>query len=352
MEEMTETNNNNQNFLSVLIPLLWNKKYFIIKFCCIWILISVIYIFSLPRQYKSTVTMLPELTSQTEISGSLGALASMAGVKIGGGSKDAIAPEFYPKVLSSTIFMVELLSTKVQLESGEKVTLYDYLDSYQKSPWWDLFGFFVKKQDARRKTQLDPFRLTKKQLKIVKKMQKSLFCKVDKKTDLITIEVTLQDAEIASYIANQIQEKLTKYIIDYRTSKLRNDLNYISKVVDETYIEYIDAEKAYVDYADANRDAFLEKNVQETENLKNQLQLAYTAYSQAVQQKQLTKARLQERTPVFVVIQPATVPVLPSEPKRVVFVFVMSVFSFILSTGWVVLKNLYLIDFMRKYKIK
>lgn len=351
MEEMTEKDNK-QNFLDVLVPLLLSKKLFIIKFCAIFILISIVYIFSIPRKYKSTVTMLPEMTSQTDVSGSLGALASMAGVKIGGGSKDAIAPEFYPKVLSSSVFMIDLLSMEIEMKSGKKVTLYDYLDKYQKTPWWNISGIFSSKSKKEQKAPLDPLRLTKQQQKIVKAMQNSLFCMVDKKTDLITIEVSMQDSEIASFVANKIQERLTEYIVNYRTSKLRNDLDYISKVVDETYNEYKEAEREYVDYADSNRDVFLEKSIQKAKSLNNQLQLSYTAYSQAVQQKQLAKARLQEHTPVFVVIQPGTVPLLPSEPKRVIFVFVMSVFSVVLSTGWVVLKNLYLLDFMQKYKNK
>lgn len=342
--------NSEQNFLDILIPLLWKKKFFIIKFCCIIISLSVIYIFSQPRLYKSTVTMLPEMTGQSEVSGSLGTLASMAGIKLGGASKDAIAPEFYPKVLSSTIFMTDLLAMEIELESGKKVTLYDYFDKYQKQPWWNFS--FNSKKDKKESGRLDPLRLTKDQQRILKAMQKSVFCMVDKKTDLITLEVTMQDADIASLVANKIQEKLTEYIVNYRTSKMRNDLDYISKVVDETYREYLQAEKKYVDYADSNRDVFLEKNVQKTKSLSNQLQLSYTAYSQAVQQKQLAKARLQEHTPIFVVIQPGQVPLLPSEPKRMIFVFIMAVFALVLSTVWVVLKNLYLIDFMHKYKIR
>lgn len=349
MEDSFNKHNKEQSFLEYSFMLLWAKKFFIIKFCSVVLALSLVYILSVPRLYKSTVVMLPEIVSESGMSGSLGALASMAGVKLGGSSKDAISPEFYPKVLSSTPFMIEILSMKIALpESGEKVTLYDYLAFNQKTPWWHLS--FLDDEKEAGNTRLDTLRLTKKQERIFKKMRKLMFCKVDKKTDLITLEVAMQDAGLASFVANAVQQKLQDYITEYRTQKLRNNLDYVTKVSEDAYKQYLVAQQEYVGYMDTHQDPFLTRDAQHGKYLENQMQLAYGVYSQSVQQKEIAKAKLQEYTPVFVTIQPGTVPLRPSEPKRVVFIFMMGVFSFFVSSIWILVKNMYLDRFLARIK--
>ena len=48
------------------------------------------------------------------------------------------------------------------------------------------------------------------------------------------------------------------------------------------------------------------------------MQLKYNIYTQLVQQKQLASAKLIEQTPVFTVVQSATVPLKKSKPKRMI----------------------------------
>ena len=85
-----------------------------------------VYVFSLPRTYKSETIMLPKATSDG-FGGNISTLASLAGMKMGNKSEDAIYPEFYPKVTGSTTFLTELLKTEVYCERlGTKTTLFDY----------------------------------------------------------------------------------------------------------------------------------------------------------------------------------------------------------------------------------
>lgn len=325
-----------------IVVLLYQKRRFIILSCALVVLFASIYIFSLPRSYTSRVVLLPELSSSTGISGSLGSLASFAGIKLGNsGGDDAISPEFYPKVLSSTPFVVEMFAVQVSLNTGVKVSLYDYFDRYQKEPWWSSIFSFFKSQKTEEMKQIDAYRFTKHQDLVAKHMLKAIVCMVDKKTDMITIEVSVQDPEIAAYVANILKEKLQEYIIDYRTSKARIDAEYMEKIVQETKDQYLAAQMAYATYSDAHQDLYLMKFNQEKTRLENEMQLAYTVYSQAKQQLQLSQAKLQERTPVFVTIQPGTVPLKPSAPKRMIFIFMVSILTVVLSSVCLIVKDIY-----------
>lgn len=323
--------------VSEVLVLLWAKKIFIIKFCSIFLTIAIIYIYSIPRTYTSRVIMLPETVSESNVSGSLGALASMAGIKFGSSNKDAIVPEFYPKVLNSTPFLLELLKTKVTLGNGKEVSLYDYLNDFQKEPWWS----FSHEEEPEDQIASEGLYISKEQQRIIKLMQKSMVCMVDKKTELVTLEVSMQDARIAASVVNSVQQKLQDYITEYRTEKLRNDVQYVDMIVKETSVQYNQDLQNYVEFADAHQDIFLIKYEQEAKRLENKMNLSYNIYSQAVQQQQLAKSKLQEHTPVFVTLQPGYIPLKPSEPKRLVFLLISGCLSFLLSSCWVIIRNIY-----------
>ena len=137
-----------------------------------------VYIFSLPRTYKSETIMLPETTTDG-IAGNIGALASLAGVKMGNQSEDAIYPEFYPKVTGSTNFLTELLKTEVYCERlGTKTTLFDYFAKHQKRAWW---GNLIGKKNKPVSNKINPVRITKQQQLIVNELMDAFFCSVDKR---------------------------------------------------------------------------------------------------------------------------------------------------------------------------
>ena len=50
--------------------------------------------------------------------------------------------------------------------------------------------------------------------------------------------------------------------------------------------------------------------------MQNEMSLAYSLYNQTAQQLQLARAKVQESTPVYAVVQPATVPLNPSNPSK------------------------------------
>lgn len=65
-------------------------------------------------------------------------LAAMAGINLGTSSgEDALSPELYPDIVSSTPFLIELFDVKVKDQKAKvDTTLYAYLKEEQRSPWW------------------------------------------------------------------------------------------------------------------------------------------------------------------------------------------------------------------------
>ena len=288
-----------------------------------------------PNFYTCTVKLAPEL-SVAKPGGSLASLASSFGVNLGSASSsgDALQPLLYPDLMNSAAFMSSLFSIPVTFEVEDSVFMttdyYDYLENYQRAPWWSsakkaTFEFirdlFVEEEEEA--TTIDPFHLTKEQAAIVELLQKEkVVCDVDKKTMVITIDVVDQDAVVAATFADSVQTRLQKFITDYRTRKARIDLEYNRKLLVEAEERYDRARQDYSAYSDAYRKSIFEDKNTERQKLETKLQIESRAYSQVATQVQLAEAKVQEETPAFTLLQPPTVPVKKTGPKRTIFCLV------------------------------
>lgn len=305
-----------------------NKKYFFIVLPIVLVVVALLSL-CVPNYYNCTVKLAPELTNNTaKRAGSLSSIASSLGINLGSSSNDgeALYPMLYPELMNSVTFRTSLFPIKVQREEGGKVmTYYDYLLKGQKSPWWSkimpaitkaIGSLFTSEKKEVPNHDVNTFRLTKEQSVIANVIAKKVVCDVDKKTMVITINVTDQDPVIAATMADSVQAKLQEFITDYRTSKARIDLERNQALYAETKAHYEKALLDYSNYADANQKVFLERVRSKQTKLQNELSILTQAYTQRSAQLMASEAKVQEETPAFTTLQPATVPLKKSGPKR------------------------------------
>ncbi len=327
--------------LMAIAQLLWQKRRSIIKVCGIVLVVTTVYVFSLPRSYKAQVQLAPE-SSTPNAAGGLSSMASLVGINLGNMSSDAIYPIIYPDVVQSYHFLVEMFSVHVTTADGEvQATLKDYLVNHQKTTWWGAmlkplkdFMASLRSTPAGPKggDDVNPFWLSKSDDEICKMISNSMTCSVDKKTEVITLTFMAQDPLVAALVTDSLRENLQKHITRYRTSKACNDLQYAQRMKDEAEKKYEEAQRTYADYCDSHRSSMLQAYITQQETLENAMQLAFTEYSQWVQQVQILKAKVQEHTPAFTVLQCATVPLKPSAPKRLLTMLGSVIFAFFVSS--------------------
>ncbi len=314
--------------------------------------LAAIYALAQPNYYNCTVKLSPEMSSSKSTSG-LASLASSFGVNLGSGSgvgTEALFPTLYPDLMNSVDFKTSLFHVPVTIEGnkekGEKdrtMSYYDYLSKEQKSPWWSqgikaIMSMF-NGQSSMVNEKVNKFRLTKEQADIVKVIDKKVVCDVDKKTMVITINVTDQDPVIAATMADTVKTRLQNFITDYRTSKARVDLEYNRKICAETKARYEKARQLYSEFMDHNRDIILQTVRQKQTDLENEMQLQYNAYQQVAAQLLSAEAKVQEETPAFTTLQSATVPVMKAGPKRSQMCLIFVFLAFLGTTGWIIYKE-------------
>ncbi len=317
---------------------MWRKKrLFAIVWLCTFVA-SCIYILPQPRVYKAQMTLAPE-HGDNEMGG-ISSIASSFGLNIGGASNDAFYPLIYPDLVASNDFIVSLFDIPVRSMDGETAcSLYEYMDKHQEVAYYEKpflalgrwIGSITNKKDPAMEAmaassadgKANAFCLSRRQAMIVKKLGKCINCKVDKKTEVFTISVEAQDKLIAAQLADSITARLQSFIIDYRTSKARMDMDYYTKLTEDAKRSYVQQRQAYTGYADSHMAIALPSYQARLEDLENEMQLRYNTYTTMVAQLELAQAKVQERTPAFTIIESATVPVKPAKPKRMLFCLAM-----------------------------
>lgn len=324
---------------------LWGERKYILKWCCVGALVGLVIAFSIPKEYSVTVKLAPEVANTKQSMGGLGDLAAIAGLNVGNmTSNDAVSPTLYPDIVESVPFVTELFDVQVSDRKGElQTSVYDYLTEHVRRPWWNTvlsapFRFvgwtmsLFKEKEADRTGKTDPFRLTPKESAAVKDLNHRILCMVDKKSSVISLTVTMQDPLIAATLTDTVMLNLQNYITEYRTNKARHDFDFTQKLYEEARDAYYAAQSKYARYMDANQNVVRRSVRTEQERLQNEMNLNYNIYNQMAQQLQMAKAKVQEVTPAYVVLQPATVPLRAAKPsKMMILVGFVFLFGFIAS---------------------
>ncbi len=348
--DFDEASESSIDFMKILKDMMKHKMLYAKVLSAAFVL-AAIYALAQPNYYNCTVMLSPEMSGSKSTSG-LASLASSFGVNLGSGgaATEALFPTLYPELMNSVDFKTSLFSVPVTIEGdkekGEKdrtMSYYDYLTKEQKAPWWSsakkaVFSIF-KSEEEEEETKVDPFRLTMTQANIVKAIDQKVVCDVDKKTMLITISVTDQNPVIAATMADTVKNRLQKFITDYRTSKVRVDLEYTKKICAETKARYEKARQLYAEFMDSNQDIVLQTVRQKQTDLENDMQLQYNAYQQVAAQLLAAEAKVQQETPAFTTLQSATVPVLKAGPKRAQMCIIFVFLAFLGTTAWILYKE-------------
>lgn len=306
-----------------------------------------------PKQYTVSITLSPEMGSSKSGSGLASMAASFLGGSIGSDSPDALNATLTPDIVTSTPFLMELFDARVVSQDKQIDTTFTaYLDE-QKSSWMGyvlkapgmaisgIKSLFSEKKEKTETIQEGTIELNEEDAKKLEGLRKQISADVDKKTAITTLSVTLQDPKVTATIADSVVSKLQQYITAYRTSKAKEDCQYLEKLYKERQQEYYDAQQRYARYVDANSNVVFQSTLAERERLQNDMNLAYQVYSQVAQQLQVARAKVQEEKPVFAVVEPAVVPLNPSGTSRKVIVLGFLFLAVAFTGAWELLGKKY-----------
>lgn len=333
---MAENNMNNNAEQEVdiieLLQQLWREKKKLITWTLSGLAFGILIAVSTPKTYEVKTKLAVE--SDQRMGGGVGSIASMMGISMDN-SYDAITTQMFPDILSSTPFIFGILDTPVITKNGIETDLLDYYLNINRIPWYKyalslpskaisaISSIFKEKKNTWKKgDHVDTANLKLETIpshirRAVKDISSSITFETDKKTGGCEICVTTQDSKVSKTLSDIVITRLTEYIIDYRTSKARQDVEMLTDIFNQRKEEYYAAQQAYARYIDSNKNVILQSAQAERDRLQQEMNLAYQIYSQVATQLETSRIKVQTSKPVFTVIEPARAPLKQTAPSLV-----------------------------------
>lgn len=323
---------NNHIDLNAIIRKALIKKRLILTITSAFFIISLLLALLNPKEYNVNVSILPEF--QKEMNSTANFLQKFESITnidpddlI---TTDALYPDIYPDILSTTPFYRHLLSSEFYLSNGNIIEFRSYLEDQLKQ---DVFGFVINSLISLKKIISGSSRDSLPQVdsniiqnsfedkELIEILSKRISASFDDQSGKINVSVLLQDPLLSAQVANVCIEYLKDYIGDYRTEKAIINLNFILERKDFAYQEYIEAENKLARFRDENINIRTAIAKSKEQHLINNHNLYFSLYKELSGLAEQAKIKVEERTPVLKILEPPVVPLEKSKPKRILTMF-------------------------------
>ncbi len=281
-------------------------------------LLTVGYLFLIHQPtYESKISLMPDFGSKSPSAG-VSALISMAGV----GEFSAPTEIYQNLVTSEAVLKPVLLQSYTNSSSGVTGTLLEHLEVERNQS-------FPNQELRDRATLISGLGILREQVEP----------SIDRATKILTITVTMPDAQLAADVANSLAASLDDYVRSKRKSYATNQVMYLGRRLDEVRDSLAVAEELLRLFRETNRVVGQSPSLlmQQTRMTRN-LEILQIVYGELY--KQLELARIEEirDTPVINIREEAQNPIYQAGPRKLIILIVVMYFAFCLSIAWVLLR--------------
>lgn len=344
-----------------LAKTLWKGKRTVIKYTLICMFMGLFVAIFSEKEYTAQTVMVPQSGEGKQMGGGLGGLAAMAGINLGGGSSSDIPPSLYPQIMNSIPFQKEMMKTMISVAGEkEKISFANYylnvkslgLLSYLKKYTVGLPGVFIgffKNNNTSSVNILDDglTRVSVDEKNLINILKSQLSIQFNDKDGYITLTCKMPEALAAAQMAKAAQNYLQKKVTEFKIKKANIQLKFIQDRFAEKKNEFGDIQNKLALFRDRNQNVSTAIAQTKLEQLQADYNLCYGVYSELAKQVETQKIQVKEDTPIFTIIQPVSVPIDKSKPKRPMILIVWIFLGGILGIGIVFAK-----EFLKNIKDK
>jgi uncharacterized protein involved in exopolysaccharide biosynthesis len=352
MTDNTPSSSEDEIDLKDLILPIWRSRKQILTTAIIFAIIGGIIGFMTPATYTASSTFLPQTAQSVGgLSGSLGGLASLAGINLNapmaGGE---IPPTMYEKVLASEPFKKRLLSAKIVVH-GDSLDYGTYLANQPSSVLGILKEYTVGlpskiieaiNEGANEVGEADNGglqALTDDEYELHKALAGKITLTADKKEGVVSISVVEGDPLVAAQIAQVTESALQDWIIEHKIKNAKAQYGFIERKFKEKEKEFFSIQEQLANYTDRNQNVLSASYLTRLDRLQAEFNLVNTVYSELAKQKEQAAIQLSKDTPTFSVLDPVKVPKEKIGPKKTLYVLGAFFIGLIGGAGWAIARK-------------
>jgi uncharacterized protein involved in exopolysaccharide biosynthesis len=243
-----------------LLKILWDKKWVIVLVSILFTSISICYALVSERYYLAETSLLvgDEGKSKTSMLGSLGGLASMAGVDL---SESGTDKDYYIATLKSRIFLKEFIKKN------------SLMSVFFEDIWDNQRGSWILEEDQKPPSVYEACKFFNENVMSVSE---------NKDSGIISLKISWKDPELAAEWANSIVSDVNTYIREKKINEYTLKIQYLEKQIEQTSVV-------------------------------NMQKIFYKLIEQQIQNQSMAQVK---KDFAFQVIDPAVTPEKPHKPNR------------------------------------
>lgn len=283
-------------------------------------------------EYEAQVKILPYRSSSS--SGGLSGLAGLAGIRLPvNGGEQTITVELYPEVAKTLAFKVAVAESELSFPSrGGRMKLRTFLE--------DSVAARKAREKAAAGAARDSFPdgvapYAPEYLGVLSGVASRVEVLFERRTSIVTVKGRLPDQVAAAELAHVASQRLMESVRAVDIRKAEEQLRFVQQAYAASVERYNAAQLALARYVDRNRVLNSAVSQVERSRLERESELAFEVYQQLSRELEQAKTRLSQDTPVFSVLEPATVPTRPVGAGLIKTVVVAGFLGGLFALGWI-----------------
>ena len=337
--------------LVALAATIWTYRITVLSILIIFIFIGIFVAIFSPKEFTATSTFIPQTSESAKGAGSLGGLASLAGVSLGSmNASTEIPPALYPKLVGSVNFKKALLEAPIQLEgSSEYITYTRYYEEFHNPGiianirrytlglpglvYGSLRGGNTDENESPMESQF--VKLTGKEIELIRKLEKQISVQPNEKEGFVELSFTMAEPLMAAQMAKHAQDLLQKEVIAYKISNAREQLQFTEERFEEKKSEFETIQTRLASFRDRNQNISSAMALNQLERMEAEYNFSFSIYTELAKQLEQAKLQVSKDTPVFSIIQAVTIPSVKSAPNRPLILIIFIIIGLIVGLGYV-----------------
>ena len=331
----------------------WKGKKIIIKTTAVFFIIGCIVAVLSPVVYTSQTSFVPQVSDE-ELSTSkgLGSLASLAGINLNSSKETSdsyLSPLLYSKLAESEEFSYNIIKEEIINLNGNKLTIKEYLLSNKSSFNFNpiafvkkyTIGLFLNNKTKENNSDIlkDYNFLSEEDFGLVNSFKVKFTMEISEEEGYIKVIATDKNAFISTQLVEKVTKNLQSKIIELRTNKIKERLEYSKEQYEIKQVEFDFLQKTLAEFKDSNKNISTAKFMSELQKLESEYQLQQSILINLASEYNNNKIKLNKDTPIFSVIDEVSVPNEKSKPKRSLIALIWVFLGVVLSTGYLLVKE-------------
>lgn len=344
---------------------IWFYKKQIIIITLVFSFLGLVFAKISEKKFKAQSTFIPQVGDNDRLGSNLGGIASLAGINLGGMSRgNEIPPSLYPQFVSSVRFKKSLLNAMIQPEGLDTPVTYAYYyeniykPNLLSSISSTIFGFpgkvigwirpaKVSAVEYHYTSEQNLIKLTEEEVKHFSRIDKQISIQPKDKEGIVELSFSMPEPLMSAQMALFTEQLLQKELINYKIQSAREQLNYTEERFLEKKSEFEAIQNRLAVFRDRNQNISSAIAMNQLDRMEAEYNFSFSIYTELAKQLEQAKLQVNKDTPIFVVINPVTIPSIPYAPNRLVLLIIFTFIGLFASLAYV-----FVSDFVKDFKSK